>query len=85
MQFLRRLQRLARESTGNILVRHIFLQHLPATFHTVLVSVGRDTPIEKLAEIANNITDVTSSHMMSIASVIQNQIIYLKFKKHKRG
>lgn len=39
------------------------------TFHTVLASVGRDTPIEKMAEITDDVADVTSNHMMSIDGI----------------
>ncbi|CAE1296072.1 unnamed protein product [Acanthosepion pharaonis] len=68
-QFLRRLQHLAGESNEDGIIRHIFLQRLPSAYHAVLAAVGEDAPVEKLAEIADNIADLTSGCTAPVSAV----------------
>ncbi|CAE1264217.1 unnamed protein product [Acanthosepion pharaonis] len=68
-QFLRRLQHLAGESNEDGIIRHIFLQRLPPAYHAVLAAVGEDAPVEKLAEIADNVADLTSGCTAPVSAV----------------
>lgn len=43
----------------------------------ILVSVGRDTPIDKLVEITDNIVYVTSTHMMSIVGIQNSELNHM--------
>lgn len=43
----------------------------------VLASVERDTPIEKLAEVADIIANVSSTHMISIAGILNSESEHL--------
>lgn len=63
------MQHLAGESTDDSLMRCIFLQRPAPTYLTVLYYIGRDTPIKKLAEITDNIVNVTATHMMYIDGI----------------
>ncbi|CAE1258975.1 unnamed protein product [Acanthosepion pharaonis] len=68
-QFLRRLQHLAGESNEDGIIRHIFLQRFPPVYHAVLAAVGEDAPVEKLAEIADNVADLTSGCTAPVSAV----------------
>ncbi|CAE1275403.1 unnamed protein product [Acanthosepion pharaonis] len=68
-QFLRRLQHLAGESNEDGIICHIFLQRLPPAYHAVLAAVGEDAPVEKLAEIADNVADLTSGCTAPVSAV----------------
>lgn len=68
-QFLHRLQHLAGEGNEDDIIRHIFLQHLPSAYNTVLAVVGEDAPIEKLAKIADNVADLTSGCPAPVSAV----------------
>ncbi|CAE1171431.1 unnamed protein product [Acanthosepion pharaonis] len=44
-------------------------KHLPSVYHAVLVAVGEDAPVEKLAKIADNVADLTSRCTAPVSAV----------------
>lgn len=67
--FLCCLQHLTGEGNEDDIICNIFLQHLPSAYPADLAAVGEDAPIEKLAKIADNVTDLTSGCTASVSSV----------------
>ena len=63
-QFLRRLQQLAGDTVRSegMFIRELFLQRLPANVRVVLASTRDNTPIDELAQLADKVLEVTTSH-----------------------
>ena len=68
-QFLQRLQQLAGDTVRNesVFVRELFLQRLPANVHMVLASTRVNTPIDKLAQLADEVMEVAIPTMSKLA------------------
>ena len=73
-QFLHRLQQLAGENHEDRLIHYIFLEHLPAEYHNFLAAVDLEAPIEKLANIADNIAHLTLHSTASISKVQTSEL-----------
>ena len=74
-QFPRRLQQLAGESHEDGLIHHIFPERLPTEYRNVLVAVSPEVPVEKLANLADNIADLTSHSTASTSNVRTSELV----------
>ncbi|CAE1311552.1 unnamed protein product [Acanthosepion pharaonis] len=54
---------------GQLASRRNFYVRLPSAYHAVLAAVGEDAPVEKLAEIADNVADLTSGCTAPVSAV----------------
>ena len=74
-QLLRHMKRLWGEQPGSPdigILKELFLQRLPANIQTVLMVLGDSTPLEKLAETADKMMEV-SSPTPAVSSVSSNK------------
>ena len=76
-QFLRHIRSLAGDTNDSI-VRHIFLQRMPANIQPILATLDRDATLDKIAEVADQILEQTPAYNPTIASTTMQENAELK-------